>query len=445
MQLAKSDTYAVINGRLVLPDRVIEGGTLVVEKGLISGIFDPRGEAGTAGADRGAAGADMYRGGAGRETALPPGIEKIDAAGRWVTPGLMEVHIHGAGGVGFEALGAGGRKPAEALAEAAAFLRGRGITAFLPTLLADRVTIKALAAALKEAWADGNLDREAVPGIYVEGPFINPTRRGGIPDSLICVPSEKVLSAYLDAGDGLIRRMVYAPELDGAGRICAGLLSRGVIPSLGHSNALLGGFAAPDGVYSLTHLFNAMSPVSHKEPGLAMLPFICGGRAAAASAADGAAPAAERAADGSRPANRGFGRPYVEVVSDGVHVNDYALMMAARCIDPARLMLISDAAPVAGLPDGEYQFLGQKIVSGPRGVRYAQSDVLMGSRCLGPELLRHYLSVSGAPVHEAVRALTLNQRQLLGIEDRGALARGMKADFVVWDGNFEKAALTVSV
>ena len=150
-----------------------------------------------------------------------------------------------------------------------------------------------------------------------------------------------------------------------------------------------------------------MSPFSHKESGLAMLPFV------------------DR-------------RPFVELNADGVHVGAVALRACSRAIDPDRLVLISDAVVAAGLPHGDYAYYGMRIVSGDEGVRYADSKVLMGSNRLAPEVLRHWLEVTGAPVHEALRGLTLNPARLLGLEaSRGAIAPGMPADLVVWEGEFE--------
>jgi N-acetylglucosamine-6-phosphate deacetylase len=374
------ESYVLEGGRLVLPDRVIEGGSLVVEDGAIGAIIEAGGR-------------------------LPEGLPQRAAAGRWVTPGLMETHIHGAGGLGFENLGDGPECGAASLKKVRDFLLARGVTAFLPTLVAERAALRSLAAAIEAA----DLEREVLPGIYLEGPFVNPKRRGGIPAELLLEPDLGRLDEYLADGGGLVRLMTMAPELPGAQSLAARLRERGVTVCLGHSDAILGRFKPPEPPFSVTHLFNAMSPISHKDPGLAMLPFL-------------------------------DSRPYVELISDGVHVNDYALRLAAKGLDPERLILISDAAAAAGLPPGEYEFLGRKVVSGPRGVRYADSGTLMGSRCLGPELLRHWIEATGAPVHEAVRALSLNPRRLLGIENRGALAVGMDADLVVWEGDFERPA-----
>ncbi len=400
--------YLLAGGRFVLPEAVLDGGALLVEKGRIARIY--------------AAGEP-----------LPTGPARIDAKGAWVTPGLMELHIHGAGGVGFEALGLGASKragaeadpdamdrpgeperPGDAQAAArdlegvAAFLEARGVTAFLPTLVAEPRSAERLALALETA----AFPAHRVPGIYIEGPFVNPARRGGIPQEFLREVGPKILDSYLQAARGRLKVMTYAPELPGADSLPGRLAEEGVLPALGHSDAVLGRFEPPEGPYSLTHHFNAMSPFSHKEPGLAMLPFL-------------------------------DPRPSVELVSDGVHVNDEALRICAAAFGSGRILLISDACAAAGLPDGEYEYFGRRIVSGERGVRYADSGVLMGSRRLGPELLRNWLRATGRPVHEAVLALTRNPRRLVGVLDRGSIEPGQAAELVVWEGEFEAPRLVL--
>lgn len=375
--MSKRD-YLLVGGKLVLPRSELEDGSVVVRGGRIKAVLQP-GER------------------------LPAGLPRIDARGAWVTPGLAEVHIHGCRGIGFESLDPDPRKGAAALRAARDFLRSRGVTCFVPTIVCRPDSLAALAAALEEA----AFPEEEVPGIYVEGPFINPERRGGIPLESILEPDPAVLARLLEMGRGRIRLMTLAPELPGAPAIAEALADAGVLPCLGHSDCNLDRVTLPKGRFSVTHLFNAMSPFSHREPGLAMLPFL-------------------------------DARPFVELNADGVHVNDAALRVCAQAIGPEKLILISDAAVAAGLPFGEFDYLGRKIVSSPRGVRYAESDVLMGSSSLAPEVLRHWLESTGSSPANAVRMLSLTPAQALGLEDRrGAIAPGMAADLVVWEGSFE--------
>ena len=370
--------YLVEGGRLVLPRTVLEGGSLVVRGGRIKAVLQPRERA-------------------------PSGLRRVDARGAYVTPGLVEAHIHGCCGIGFDELGPDPRAGAAALRDARAFLRSRGVTCFVPTIVCRPDSLAALAAALEEA----AFPEEEVPGIYLEGPFVNPARLGGIPPETVLEPDLAILDRILELGRGRIRLMTVAPELPGAAELLEALAAAGIMPCLGHSDCSIEGLEPPPGRCSITHLFNAMSPFSHKKPGLAMLPFL------------------DR-------------RPFVELNADGVHVCAEALRVCAQALDPERLILISDAALAAGLPYGEYEHLGERLVSGPRGVRYAASDVLVGSNSLAPEVLRSWLRVTGSSPANALRMLTLTPSQALGLDGRrGALASGLAADLVIWEGEFE--------
>jgi N-acetylglucosamine-6-phosphate deacetylase len=184
----------------------------------------------------------------------------------------------------------------------------------------------------------------------------------------------------LNLARGKMALMTLAPELPGYREMLARLEAVGVLPCLGHSDCDIDHITLPSGKFSLTHLFNGMSPISHKTPGLAMLPFL------------------DR-------------KPFVELNADGVHVNEAALRICASALEPDKLMLISDAA----------------------------SGVLTGSRRLAPEILRNWLRVTGSAVENAVRMLTLCPAQALGIDDRrGAIAEGLDAVLVVWKGQFEE-------
>jgi N-acetylglucosamine-6-phosphate deacetylase len=373
--------YLLVNARLVLANDVIKGGALLVRGGLIDRVILPG-------------------------DALPLGLVRKDAGDAYVTPGLIELHIHGAGGVGFDALGEGPEEGASRLRAAGEFLRARGVTTFVPTLVCREEELDFLAAAIEAA----GLAEVDLPGIYVEGPFIAPSKKGGIPLDTIQAPDPAVLDRVLRTARGRIRLMTLAPELPGASGLYAPLADAGIVPCLGHSDCSIDRITLPRGKYSITHLFNAMSAFSHRqgEEGLAMLPFA-------------------------------HDVPFVELNGDGVHVNETALRAAARALDPGRLVLISDATVAAGLPYGDYSYYGMRIKSGPDGVRYADSGLLMGSNRLAPDVLLNWLRQVGASVPVAVGALTRVPARLLGIDDRrGALAEGLEAKLVIWEGEFER-------
>jgi N-acetylglucosamine-6-phosphate deacetylase len=390
-------SFVLENARLVLPDRVLEGGAVVVEDGRIAAILE-----------------------AGESP--PTTFPRRDLGGAWLTPGLVEVHIHGCGGVGFDDLGPDLASGVAALLRARDFLRSRGVTCFVPTLVCREPELAALAAALEAA----GIPESEVPGIYVEGPFIAAKRRGGIPLDTIKIPDAAALEHVLALGRGRIRLMTVAPELPGVAAIMEALTKAGVLPCLGHSDADLETTPLPEGAFSITHLFNAMSPFSHREAGLAMLPFLPARRD-------------EARRDEAREEGRHDGhRPFVELNADGVHVGGPALRIASSGLDSDRLILISDAVVAAGLPYGDYSYYGMTVRSGPDGVRYADSGVLMGSNRLAPEILRNWLKITGASVPDAVRAMTLTPARALGLaKERGSLEEGKLADLVAWKGDFE--------
>ncbi|MGD9941365.1 MAG: hypothetical protein AB7T74_16340 [Clostridia bacterium] len=397
----ETNDFVLTGGRLALPDRIASGLSLVVRSGIITDLVVPSTEPGkTSGT-------------------LPADLPHIDAAGALVTPGLFEFHIHGAGGVGCDHLGPDAAAGADQLHRLRAFLRARGVTGFLPTLVADLKALEALALAIEAA----GLPEDELPGIYLEGPFIAASKRGGIPQSTIKAPDKGYLAEILAAARGRLRVMTVAPELPGIDAVIEVLREAGVLVSLGHSDCRIEEVQLPGQPIGITHLFNAMSGFSHKDAGLATLPFY------------------DR-------------RPFVELNADGVHVGRSALVASRNALDPERLILISDAVVAAGLPPGEYLYHGHRVVSAGQGVRYAESGVLMGSDRILPEVLDNWTGGCGADLAAGIKAATLTPR--LALEEawgavrpatiralrpgpsRGAIAPGFKADLAIWEQPFRK-------
>ena len=366
-------TLCIRNGELVLPDRSIPDGTIIVEAGRI-----------------------RY---ADKARKTPRGAVEIDARGGYVTPGLMDPHIHGAGLVAWETCTAQGLEQFEAI------LLAHGIVRFVPTMMADESVIERVTTLLETASC-----AERVPGLYVEGPFISPDKRGGVQQQYVRPVDLAYLERLQQIARGRIRMMTFAPELAGAEKLPSAMRRLGILPCPGHSLASASQATAICGRQKVccTHLYNAMSGLDHRKPGLAA-----------------------------------FGlnqeHVYVELNPDGTHVAPDLLRVTYRAKPASRIILISDAVISAGAKPGVYDYMNRKVKSSARGVYYVEKGTLVGSSILLNEGVRRLMKFTGASVHEAVRMASLNPASLLGIARRtGSLEPGKSADLVLFSRDFSK-------
>ena len=346
------NSYRIINGIIVLKDQLLFDRHVIVKDNRIIDITDAP---------------QKYR-----------ELETIDAQGNYISPGFVELHIHGCSHYGFDLL------EQLNIEEIVEFLKRRGVNTFVPTFQCNREVIRNFA---KRAGGSEIL-KKAIPGIYIEGPFINEQKKGGISADYITRPDIHVLKEIIKESNGLLKLMTIAPELEGNKAVFNELIENHIIPCLGHSNAEIKDTSiANDYQVNITHLFNAMSPVSHKKSGLAMLPFI----------------------------NRDV---FFELNGDGVHVSDEVIMMCYNALNKDRCILVSDAVISAGLEHGEYNSYGRTVISGKNGVRYREDNGLMGSNLLINDILKRFIKLTGAPLYEGIRFVSYNPCQLLGISDR---------------------------
>jgi len=300
----------------------------------------------------------------------------------------------------------------ESLLLMARFLAGRGIGAFMPTAVPDELHITRLGDALTSATEHPEI-RGRIPGIHVEGPFVAASRRGAIPENLLRAVSAEYLDHLAALAKGTLRVMTYAPELPGAASIAEHMRTLGILPSLGHSEASFEELHPCEGIFPLgvTHLFNGMSGVSHRNPGLALWALL-------------------------------NGDVFTELNTDGTHVHDAAVHLALRMRPWEKIIVISDAVAPAGTPaDAPLPTLyGRKLSGRGSGLFYEDSGVLIGSRFLVPDCLQRLVARFNVPVAAAVAMATLNPARLLGFERKGALTAGCDADVAVLSRDFSHCA-----
>lgn len=324
-------------------------------------------------------------------------ITRLGVAGRngrgIAAPGFVDLQVNGFGGVDFlDSDAAGYRRAGEALLET-------GVTAYLPTFITTPE--EQLLAAIDEVPKGGEGPR--ILGIHLEGPFLATGRLGTHPPLARRDPDPDLLERLL--GSGRIRLMTLAPELEGADRLIELLLRRGVTVSSGHTDATAdeANAAFDRGVRTVTHLFNAMRPLRHRDPGIA-----------------GAALAREDVV--------------VQIILDGVHLAPETARLVWRAA-AGRVALVTDAVSGAGVQDGSYSLGGFEvkirdgIVRGPDGQ-------LAGSVLTMIEAVRN-LHALGVPLAQALEAASTVPADVLGLEEVGRLAPDAPADLVVVDDNLQ--------
>lgn len=328
----------------------------------------------------------------------------------FVCPALWETHIHGCAGQGTDSASP------QAIEKMAGFLARQGVGAFLPTVVADHEMLASLGAAIEKVRkAPGMSDR--IPGIYVEGPFVAPARRGGIPERCTSPASREAFDRFVGLARKQIRLMTIAPELPGVYELLGRMGAAGILPSLGHSDAPWEVLPRYEGTVPLgvTHLFNCMSGISHKQPGLAQWALL----------------------------NR---EVFTELNCDGIHVHQSAISLALRMRPWEKIVLISDAIAPAGLAPGDpaaekLSLYGMPIHARGDGVYYRESGTLVGSRCLVRDGVARLVFDAKIPIAWAVAMASLNPARFLGFPRKGALLPGYDADIAIFSKDFSSCSL----
>lgn len=332
----------------------------------------------------------------------------LDAEGRLLAPGLVDTHIHGIHGFATDdAQGSSILGMSEALAR-------YGVTSFLPTLYAGRPDkmVREISAIVEVI---GKEKGARIAGIHLEGPFLSPKKAGAQEPGSLSNPSTAVMQKFIDAGKGYIRAMTIAPELPGMEEVAKLAKANGIVLLMGHTNATYQEAKAGMelGILHATHMFNAMSPLNHKNPGVA-----------GASLMDS--------------------RMHCEIIADGVHVNKDLVMHVIRTKAKDRVVLITDSLGPTGLGNGKYRANGDDVCLGETGafVNASNPELLCGSALTLNKAVSNVVAW-GTEVPQALRMASENPARVYGFTDIGLISKGARADLVLFDKDFKPVEVFV--
>lgn len=373
-------TTAIVNGRIITPNRVMDGTSLVMEGGRILEVAQGR-----------VAQADYY----------------LDAGGDYVSPGFIDLHTHGGGGHDFM------DGTVEAIIGACKAHLAHGTTSLCPTTLTcpdeDLETFFRCYRQAKDSMEGG----PNLLGIHMEGPYFSVEQRGAQDPNYLKVPARDDYQALLDGSDDIVR-MSAAPELEGAMELAGELKARGILAAIGHSDAVYETVleAWERGYTHVTHLYSGMSTIrrinAYRHLGVVESAYLIDGMT-------------------------------VEIIADGKHLPPELLRLIVRQKPVGDICLVTDSMRGAGMPEGEEVLLGslshgQSCLIEDGVAMLPDRSAFAGSVCTADRCVRTMWKQAGVRLEDAVRMMTYNPARVLGIErQKGALAPGMDADVVLFD------------
>ena len=313
-----------------------------------------------------------------------------------ILPGFIDVHTHGGGGMDVNPI-----ESMEDVERLSSFYASHGVTSVQLSLVTD--TEESMVKCLKvlgEA-REKKLKGAQLVGIHLEGPFLSDEYKGSMPSELIVDPDPELFDRYFTASRGHISYITIAPEREGAMPFISSLRRKGVVVSMGHSSAEYETAleAIENGVTSATHLFNAMKLFHMHRPAIS-----------------GASLESDQV--------------YTEIISDGFHLHPGTVRLVLKTKGLDKVVAITDSIMAAGLPDGEYK-LGVNDVVVKDGDAKLRNGVRAGSTLTLDKALRNLIKFTGLGPETLWRILSLNQANMMGLSDRGALEVGKRADMVV--------------
>lgn len=330
---------------------------------------------------------------------IPDDAQIIDARGMYVSPGFLDVHIHGCAGRDMM------MDSYESILKMSQCLLSTGVTAFLATTMTKGIDEirQAIAGARKASFDASGAE---LLGIHLEGPFISHKYKGAHENKNIIKPSVESFMEICGDNEDFVKIVTLAPELEEADELIAYLNDRGIVSSIGHTEASYEEAKAGIewGIKSSTHTFNGMRGFNHREPG------------ALGAVLDS--------------------HIMAECIADGVHVHPGALRILAKQKGLDNIILVTDSMMAAGIGDGEYSLGGQKVAV-KSGVARLNDGTLAGSTLTMNIAVKNMVSYLGITIPQAVTMATENPSRLLGLKNRGRIAKGFLADIIIFDDNIK--------
>jgi len=369
---------ALVNAVIITPFRIVQDQCILIENGKISQLAVKD------------------------KVLLPPNAKVIDLNGMIITPGFVDLHVHGAVGYSFNTA------DETALNAVSKFFLEHGTTLLLATLYLDEKkklvkTIRHLARYCKQ-----NQSESIIFGIHLEGPFINKKMKGALNEDYILKPNVDEWSQLRKAGRSFIKMMTIAPELAGSYDVMRAAAQDGVVLSIAHSQARYEDIevAIDNGLSQVTHIFNAMHPVHHREPGVLTGALL----------------------------NREL---KVHLIADGIHVHPAVIQLLYKLKGPEGIILVTDAISATGTKNSIFEMAGKKVKI-EDGMALLDDNTLAGSIVTLEKAVKVMVKKVGIPITEAVRMASLNPARVLGLDHKkGVLAVGKDADLVVMNEDFD--------
>lgn len=382
--------WVIRGGAVVTPEGIIDDGTVVVRKGRIAYV-GPANELPATLTEPG-----------GNEAFSTAELPEMDARGRIVAPGYVDVHVHGGGHADTM------NGTVEAVARIAEVHAAHGTAVMLPTTMTtSREDIVAATKAVKEAMAASAADDwkgARIVGMHMEGPYIHRDMVGAQHPKHVRPADMDELQEVYAILDGGLRLITLAPEVEGNLAAVRWLRDRGVAVSIGHTAATYDEAlnAIEQGVNHATHSYNAMTGLHHRNPGVV-----------------GALMSDDRV--------------YAELIADGIHVHPAAMKVLFKAKGPERLCLITDAMEAMGMPDGVYELGGQPVIMKDGECRL-ESGSLAGSVLSMDRAVANMVKLVGVDLVDAVRMASLTPAESVGLADtRGSLTVGKYGDVTLLD------------